>query len=356
MPRLAANPILLFLIHLTQSALLRQIAYLRAENRILRSRITGAVRVTPAERTILLRLGRCLGISLPDLISIVHYKTFLGWVRTERKTSSTRRAPTRGRPVTQSAVAEIILRMARENAWGSSRIQGELLKLGIVVARNTVKNILIKNGFHPTPGKHAGDWNRFLTRHMQTLWACDFFTQDIWTAFGKATVYVLFFIHLGTRRVHLAGATCNPTGAWTEQQCRNFVADVADRGESISYLIRDGDGKFTAAFDEITRSEGGKVKRLPPESPNLNAFAERFVQTIRNECLDHFVVFGERHLEHLLGEYASFYNSVRPHQGRANHPIGVIPFPATTGPPDPGKIGCESRLGGLLRHYHRKAA
>lgn len=356
MSRPAINPILLFLIHLTQSALLRQIAYLKAENRLLRARIPGLIRVTPVERTILLRLGKCLGISLRDLIYIVHNKTFLSWVRMEEKSSRRKAAPVRGRPATQKAMVEIVLRMARENAWGYSRIQGELFKLGIVVARNTVKNILIKNGFHPSPGKHVGDWNRFLTRHMQTLWACDFFTQEVWTAFGRVTVYVLFFVHLGSRRIHLAGASCSPTGPWTEQQGRNFVAELAERGESISYLIRDGDGKFTAAFDDIILSEGGAVKRLPPESPNLNAFAERFVQSIRHECLDHFVIFGERHLAHLLREYVAFYNSVRPHQGQGNRPLGVIPFPAGTGPPTPGQVACESRLGGLLRHYHRKAA
>jgi putative transposase len=356
MPRLAANPILLFLIHLTQSVLLQQIAYLKAENRILRSKIAGPVRLNAAERTILLQFGRCLGGSLRELIGIVHYKTFLRWVRAERNAPTRQRRPRPGRPPTTEALTALVLRMARDNAWGYSRIQGELMKLGIVVARNTVKNILIKNGFHPSPGRTKGDWNRFLKRHMETLWACDFFTQDVWTGFGKVTVYVFFFIHIGTRRVHLAGVTCNPNGPWTEQQCRNFVGDLADRGEPISYLIRDGDGKFTAAFDEIIRSEGGKVKHLPPESPNLNAFAERFVQTIRNECLDHFMIFGERHLDHVVKEYAAFYNSVRPHQGIENRPIGVIPFPGGTGPPNTGQVHCEIRLGGLLQHYHRKAA
>ncbi|MFQ3577483.1 MAG: hypothetical protein SNJ52_00515 [Verrucomicrobiia bacterium] len=145
------------MIRLTQSALLRQIAYLKAENRISRSRIPGAVRGAPAERTILLRLGRCLGISFRNLISIVNYKTWLSCVRADRKSSRRRTAPTPGRPATNRAVAEIMPHVAREGAWVCSRIQGELVKLGIVVARNTVKNILIKNGFHPGPGKHVGD-------------------------------------------------------------------------------------------------------------------------------------------------------------------------------------------------------
>lgn len=355
MRRLPANPILLFLLHATQSALLRQIAYLRAENKILRSRVPGSVKVTAAERAILVRFGTGLGIALRDLISIVHYKTFLGWVRQEKAstTRQTRAAP--GRPTLPVNAKELILRMARENAWGYSRIKGELRKLGVDVARNSIKNVLIKNGFHPSPGKTAGDWDRFLKRHVQTLWACDFFTQDVWTAFGKATYYVLFFIHVGTRRVHLAGVTCNPTGPWTEQQCRNFVAALRERGEAISYLIRDGDGKFTIAFDEIIRSEGGKVKKLPPESPNLNAFAERFVQTIRVECLDHFVLFGDRHLGHVVGEYAAFYNTARPHQGIGNRPIGADP-PSGADPPNPAEVECSTSLGGLLRHYHRRAA
>ncbi|PTY02067.1 integrase [Verrucomicrobia bacterium LW23] len=247
--------------------------------------------------------------------------------------------------------------MAKENAWGYARIGGELKKLGVVVANNTIKKTLIINGFHPSPWRTKGDWDRFIRLHMETLWATDFFTKDIWTAGGKVTFYVLFFIHVGSRRVHISGATCSPTGAWVEQQARNLVMDLQDRGEKVSYLLRDGDTKFTQAFDEVFKSEGIKVKKLPRESPNLNAFAERLVQTIKNECLRHFVVFGQKHLEFLLREFASYYNTVRPHQGIANRTIGnIIPFPTQAAPLRPEDIQCDSKLGGLLRHYSRKAA
>jgi putative transposase len=351
------NPLLAFLVHMTQSVLLRQIAYLKAENQILRSRLPKSVQTTPAERSILVRLGSPLGSAIRELLGIVHYKTFLRWVRKERdgaNVAKPRRKP--GRPGITEDTTAIILRLARETGWGYARIQGELKKLGITVAINTIKKILIRNGFHPSPWRTKGDWATFMKRHMDTLWACDFFTKDVWTVGGKVTFYVLFFIHVGTRRVRVCGATCNPTGPWVEQHARNLAMDLAERGEKVTYLLKDGDTKFTAAFDKVFRTEGIKVKRLPFASPNLNAHAERFVQAIKHECLNHFVAFGERHLEFLLREYEDHYNTVRPHQGLENRPIGEVPFPSSTGPPHPAQIDCESRLGGLLRHYWRKAA
>jgi len=349
------NPLLVFLVHMTQSIMLRQISYLKAENAVLRSRVPKNVQTTPAERALLVRLGAPLGSAIQELLSLVHYKTFQRWVRDEAKPLSekTKRPP--GRPPVPQNVEELILRFAKENGWGYARIQGELKKLGIIVAANTIKKILIKNGFHPSPNRTKGDWDRFIKRHMDTLWACDFFTKDVWTGFGKVTYYVLFFIHVGTRRVRVAGMTVQPNGAWVEQQARNLVYDLAERGETASYLIRDGDTKFTQKFDEIFKSEGIKVKKLPYRSPNLNAFAERFVQSIKQECLDHFLVFGESHLEHLIREYERHYNTVRPHQGLGNATIPAPP-PPTEVPLDPCEIECDSRLGGVLRHYYRIAA
>ena len=148
--------------------------------------------------------------------------------------------------------------------------------------------------------------------------------------------------------------SCHPNPAWVEQQGRNFTMHSADAPEEATILLQDQDTKFTAALDEVFKGEGKKVARLPFRSPNLNAFAERFVQSIKHECLDQFVVIGERHLEHLVREYEDHYNTVRPHQGLGNRPIGVIPL--ETGPPSAAGIRCEARLGGLLRHYWREAA
>lgn len=217
-----------------------------------------------------------------------------------------------GRPRISENVTEIILRMARETGWGYARIQGELKKLGITVACNTIKKILIKNGFHPSPYRTKGDWDRFMKRHMDTLWACDFFTKDVWTAFGKATYYVLFFIHVGTRKVRVAGITCQPNGPWVEQHARNLAFDLGDHEGKSVYLLKDGDTKFTAAFDEVFRTEGIKVKRLPYASPNLNAHAERFVQAIKQipshfwKCLNIVLIGKETHPVVLhMGDYGA---------------------------------------------------
>lgn len=157
--------------------------------------------------------------------------------------------------------------------------------------------------------------------------------------------------------MRISGATVHPNAGWVEQQARNLVMELSERGEKASYLLRDGDVKFTGGFDEIFKSEGIKVKKLPFRSPNLNAFAERFVQSVKSECLDQFVAFGERHLEYLIREHEDYYNSARPHQGLENKPIGIVSMPPPdSGPPDPSKVECESRLGGLLRHYYRRAA
>ena len=334
--------------------MLRQIAYLKAENQILRSRTPKHVQTTPAERALLIRLGSPLGAGIQELLSLVHYKTFQRWVRDGLQAVEKPKRPP-GRPSIPQNVEALILRFAAENNWGYGRIQGELRKLGIIIAVNTIKKVLIKNGFHPSPNRTKGDWDRFIKRHMDTLWACDFFTKDVWTGFGKVTYYVLFFIHVGTRRVHVSGMTCQPNGPWVEQQARNLTMDLAERGEKASYLIKDGDTKFTEKFDEVFKSEGIKVKKLPFASPNLNAFAERYVQSIKQECLDQFIVFGEHHLEHLIREYERHYNTVRPHQGLGNATISAPP-PPTEVPLDPTEIACDSRLGGLLRHYHRRAA
>jgi len=277
----------------------------------------------------------------------------------EEKAGKTRAQKPRhpGRPPVAEDIKAIILRLAKETGWGYARIQGELKKLGIMVATNTIKKTLIQNGFHPSPNRTKGDWERFIKRHIDTLWACDFFTKDVWTGFGKVTFYILFFIHVGSRRVRIAGMTCQPNGSWVEQQARNLTMELAERGEKATYLLKDGDTKFTERFDEIFRSEDIKVKRLPFASPNLNAFAERFVQSIKQECLDQFVVFGERHLEYLVREFENYYNTVRPHQGLGNRTIhGPSIAPLAPGLLNAAEIECESRLGGGLRHYYRKAA
>ena len=351
------STVLTFFTYIIQSKLLQQIAYLKAENEILRNRIPGRIQTTPAERALLVRLAKPLGEAVHELVSIVHFKTLLRWIR-EETTPKPHRTNTRaGRPSISENTVALILRMAGESGWGYGKICGELLKLGIRVAPNTVKKVLIKNGHHPSPGRTFGDWTAFLKRHWETLWACDFFCKDVWTARGKVTFYVLFFIKLSTRRVHITNWTCAPDGPWVEQQARNLLMTLQDTGEEAGILLRDGDTKFTTKFEEIFESEHIRVKQLPYRSPNLNAFAERFVQSIKDECLNHFTVFGERHLELLIREYERYYNNHRPHQGLGNRTIGCVPFAdPQVDPPELHEVDCAEHLGGLLRHYQRKVA
>jgi putative transposase len=232
-----------------------------------------------------------------------------------------------------------------------------LKKLGVRVARSTVVNILKEAGLDPGPRRGLGSWADFVSRHVKTMWACDFFTKKVWTLKGLVDVFVLCFIHVDTRRLFVSGMTANPDAAWVKRQAKNFAVCWADSPLAPSYLVMDMDSKFTAEFRDTLRQDGIESVRVGPLKPNLNAFAERFVQTIERECLDHFVVFGLGHLQHLVSVFVQHYNRERPHQGVGNRPLSevgadpppTLPFPA-------GEIVCEERLGGLLKHYRRIAA
>ena len=250
--------------------------------------------------------------------------------------------------------------MAKESGWGYRRILGELKKLGIRnISRSTVARILQENGFDPGPKRGKGTWHDFVQRHIKTLWATDFFTKTVWTLHGPITYYVLFFIHIHTRRVHVAGMTPNPDGAWMAQQARNMcmIFDEEPDAYQPSHIIRDRDTKFTKQFCSILESEGIELRPIAPLSPNMNPFAETWVQRTKHEVLNHFFVFGEQHLRYLLEEWIAYYHSYRPHQGLGNVPISTALPPAE---PLEGfrhqDVVCHERLGGLLRHYERKAA
>jgi putative transposase len=176
-----------------------------------------------------------------------------------------------------------------------------------------------------------------------------------WTLVGKVTYYVFFLIEIHTRRVHIAGMTTSPNRRWMAQAGRNLCMWLEDQGKQISYLIKDGDRKITAEFDRIMESTGATVKKVSRKAPEMNSFAESWVASIKRECLDHFMVLGERHLEYLLDSYASYYNSKRPHRGLGNVPIGVgkPPPPEETRTKD--GVACDMWLGGLLKHYRRAA-
>lgn len=185
-----------------------------------------------------------------------------------------------------------------------------------------------------------------MKRHAETLWATDFFSKKVWTKGGLVEFFVLFFIHVATRRVHVAGMTPNPNSAWMAQQARNMNSFFDELPERPTLVIHDHDSKYTAEFDAILKSEGIETKEVGPMAPNLNAYAERWVQSVRQECLEHFIVFGEAHLRHILGENATFYNEERPHQGMGNARLRRFGEKAPPAKTAEGAIHCRPRWAG----------
>jgi putative transposase len=284
-------------------------------------------------------------------------------VAAERGVKTTARPSGRkpGRPRTPEDIHALVLRIARENGWGYARVLGELKKLGIwSVSKTTVANILREAGLDPGPKRGEGTWDEFVKRHASTLWACDFLSVKGWTLKGFVDLYLLFFVHVGTRRVIAAGVTANPDAAWVSQQARNASMAMADLGLPPRLLLIDHDTKFVGGFDAVFEAEGTEVKRVGPVAPNLNAYAERWAQSLRQECLDHFLILGEGHLRHLIQEYVEHFNQERPHQARGNVPLPDAQAADAGEPPvlkfPKGEVRCRERLGGLLKHYHRAAA
>ena len=245
----------------------------------------------------------------------------------------------------------LIIRLGRENRrWGCIRIQGELRKLGIRVSASSVRRILRRHGLGPAP-RSGPTWTEFLATQAQSVLATDFFTVD---TVSLKQLYVLFVIELSTREVHILGVTDHPTGAFVAQVARNLVGDLADRGRSVKFLIRDRDAKFSTSFDEVFRSEGIRVIKTPVRSPRANAFAERWVRTVRSECLDWVLVLGHGHLERVLRTYVSHYNRQRPHRGID---LGVpVPGSAVTAAPPSLHVDRHDVLGGLIHEYRPVAA
>ncbi len=340
-----------------QELLLRN-EYLVTENRMLRNQITGRVRLTDGERKTLAELGQKLGKqALQEVATIVKPDTILGWHRKlvgqKCDGSQQRKAP--GRPMIDREVEDLVVRLAQENrSWGYDRLVGALANLGYTLSAQTVGNILKRHGVPPAPErKTTTTWKEFIRTHMDILVATDFFTAEVWTLGGLVTYYVLFFIHLGSRKIHVAGVTPHPNAAWMVQVARNVTMEEWGFLSPGQYLIHDRDTKFCAAFQQIIDDAGVERVVLPPRSPNLNAYAERWVRSVKEECLARLILFGESALCHALNEYLVHYHHERNHQGKGN----VLLFPAVSQNTEhAGPIRCRERLGGLLKYYEREAA
>ncbi|SIM82104.1 integrase core domain-containing protein [Micromonospora cremea] len=255
-----------------------------------------------------------------------------------------------GRSPVGKGLRELVLRPAAENpTWGHRRVQGELARLGYQIAASTVWKILHHAGVDPAPRRTGPTWRQFLTAQAHTILACDFFTVD--TVLLKR-IYVLFFIELATRQVHIVGVTAHPIGAWVAQQARNLLMNLDQRAAELRFLLRDRDTKFTTAFDTVFTAAGIDVIRTPPQAPWANAYAERWVGTVRRECTDRMLIAGERHLASVLDEYAAHYNGHRPHRSLDQRPPSP-PLP----PVDLNAARVQRRpiLGGIINEYSQAA-
>lgn len=330
------------------------IEYLQEENRVLREQLSGKrLRFTDGQRRRLARRAKAIGRRrLREISTVVTPDTLLRWYRelvAQKYDGSAKRGP--GRPRIGGEIQCLIVQMATDNPrWGYTRIQGALQNLGYAVGRNTIKRVLAENGIDPA-GRRPMTWKTFLKAHWGAIAATDFFTVEVVTWRGLVRYFVLFVIDLQTRRVSIAGISRSPNGLWMSQIARNLT-DCED-GILIRsrYLIHDRDPLFTQAFGSTLRSAGVNPVRLPSRSPNLNAYAERFVRSIKSECVAQVIPLSERHLRRVIGEYVEHYHVERNHQGLGN---GLIEYRAD-GANRSGAVQCRERLGGLLRYYRRAA-
>jgi putative transposase len=348
--------LLAYVTGLVTQRLLLQCEYLIAENRILRSHVPGKLRLSDSERRTLAETGKRLGRKLlSEVACVARPETILGWYRRliAHKFDGSKHRSYPGRPRVSPEVEALIVRMAQQNGtWGYDRIAGALANLGHHVSDQTVGNVLRHHGIPTAPKRsQTTTWKDFISAHMAVLAGSDFFTVEVLTWRGLATYYVLFFLNLETRRITLAGITRHPTEAWITQMARNAVDDTSGALRNCRYLLHDRDAKFCAAFDHVLASEGIRCLKLPPRSPNLNAFAERWVRSVKQECLSRLILFGEHSLRRALTEFNKHYHSERNHQGKGN----VLLFPAPAAAAYRRTVHCRERLGGLLRYYSRAA-
>ena len=308
--------------------------YLVAENRILKAQIKGRLLLCDAERVTLAEIGHRLGRkALEEVAATAKPDTILGWYRKliANKFDGSKSRRTHGRPRIDEEIEGLVVRIAKENpAWGYDRLVGALANLGHKLSDQTVGNILCRHDIPSAPKrKQATSWKDFIRAHLDVLAGTDFFTVEVFTLKGLITYYVLFFIHLESRKVYLAGMTPHPDEEWMKQIGRNVTMEQWGFLGNCRYLLHDRDGKFCPSFDEIIELGNVKPIPLPARSPNLNAYSERWVKSVKEECLGKLILFGEVSLKRALQEYLIHYHEERNHQGKGN----LLLFPRQTQPP-----------------------
>ena len=350
--------LLTYVTGLVNQELLLQNEYLAAENRILRAHLPARLRLSNPERSTLAQIGKRLGRNaLAQVAQVAKPETILAWYRRliANKFDGFKYRSYPGRPRIAPELEALILKIAKENSgWGYDRVVGALANLGHRVPDQTVGNVLRRHGIAPAPKRSQNTtWKEFIESHLAVLAGIDFFTVEVLTWRGLMTYYVLFFIHLESRRISLAGIMRHPDEAWMQQMARNATDESWGHLERRRYALHDRDSKFCASFRATLVSGGIRPIQLPPRSPNLNAFAERWVRSAKQECLSKLILFGEGSLRRALQEFVEHYHGERNHQGKGN----VLLFPAENdgGSRRQGAIRCRERLGGLLKYYSRAA-
>ena len=349
--------LLAFVTGLVNQELLLRNEYLAAENRILRAHLPSRLRLSDAERSTLAEIAKRLGRkALKDIARVAKPDTILDWYRrlVAQKFNGARHRAYPGRPRVPPEVEALVVRLARENrGWGYDRIVGALANLGHPVSDRTVGNILRRHNIAPAPERsRTTTWKEFIRSHTDVLAGADLFTVEVLTWRGLVTYYVLFFIEVSSRRVSLGGITRQPDSSWMAQVARNATMQDSGYLNGCRYLLHDRDQKFCREFRETLAAGGVKCLPLPARSPNLNAYAERWVRSIKEECLSQLILFGEKSLQHVVSNYLKHYHQERNHQGKDN----LLLFPvAVAEASSRGAIRCRERLGGLLKYYSRAA-
>jgi putative transposase len=283
-----------------------QILLLRRQLAIVERKLDKPLRVSRAEKFALsllaVKLKSTTGQTvkqLNDVVRIFQPETVLRWHRELVRRKWTFRNRARGgRPRTDVDLERLVMQLAEENDWGCGKLEGELLKLGYQLSDVTIANILKRHGMLPLPQRRSSlSWRHLMTHYQNQILACDFFTIE--TLFLQ-TIYVFFFIEVGSRQAYFAGCTTNPSGTWVTQQARQLFWQVDDRAQPLRFLLHDRDSKFTASFDAIFASEQMKVIYTPYRAPNANAYAERWVRSVREECVDKLLIFNEAHLQRVM--------------------------------------------------------
>lgn len=349
------HPLLALIASATNNELARYLEYLKEENKTLRARIPGQIHTKPEERERLLKYGKPIGRAIEELVTIVSPGTFYRWIR-EEKNGKPKPKNSKGGQRKPKEIRELVIEIAKTTGFGYTRIIGELRKLGIKkISRQTVRNILKEEGIQPAPDRTSDTWDNFIKRHAETLWAVDFFCVKTVTTRGLRDMYVLVWLCMTSREVIASGSTEHPNSAWVTKQVDLFVDQTAAREKKPDIIMHDRDTKFTKEFTARLKERGLRTNALPKASPNLNGRCERFIETIKLECLSKFLIFGKRHLDYLVAEFVDYYNTRRSHMERDNLPP-VREEPDEVDALKFDEIEVKSYVGGLVKSFERKAA